>query len=59
MSLVEKPHINDYWSTNPVLYTPFASIFFQCFIFPITVNMSAKVNQAMIFYFKSDLMQTS
>jgi len=25
MSLVEKPHIKDYWSTNPVLYTPFAS----------------------------------
>lgn len=25
MSLVEKPHIKDYWSTNPVLYTPYAS----------------------------------
>lgn len=25
MSLVEKPHIKDYWSTNPILYTPFAS----------------------------------
>ncbi|KAL4127484.1 hypothetical protein QTP88_011651 [Uroleucon formosanum] len=25
MSLVEKPHIKDYWLTNLVLYTPFAS----------------------------------